>query len=136
MIPEEIFNKRILIASLNWGMGHVARCVPLISKLINQNNDIWIACSKEQKSVFVNYFSDANYLNLDGFPFKFSGKGYFTLDILLKFPHLYIKLYKEKKQVSKWIDTFDFDLVISDQRYSFRSKKCHSVLLTHQINLP
>ena len=136
MIPEEIFNKRILISSLNWGMGHVARCIPLIRKLNNNENNIWIACSENQKSVYLNYFPNINYLNLNDFPFKFKGKGYFALDIFFKFPHLCLKLIKEKKQVNEWVKEFDFDLIISDQRYSFRSNKAYSVFLTHQLTIP
>ncbi len=29
--------KRILVAPLNWGLGHAARCIPIINALLNNN---------------------------------------------------------------------------------------------------
>ena len=30
-------SKRILIAPLNWGLGHATRCIPIIKELIHNN---------------------------------------------------------------------------------------------------
>ncbi len=56
MLPSEVFSKNVLISPLNWGMGHVARCIPLISKLLEQSNLIYIACNESQREIFEFYF--------------------------------------------------------------------------------
>ncbi|NBX80882.1 MAG: hypothetical protein EBQ94_10990, partial [Flavobacteriales bacterium] len=85
MKVEELVSKRILISPLNWGFGHVSRCIPLISKLLKQNNSIYIACDNQQKDIFQFYFSDSliTYLSHEGYPFQFSGNGNFSWDLLL-----------------------------------------------------
>jgi len=35
--------KRILIAPLNWGLGHATRCIPIINELIRHNFEPIIA---------------------------------------------------------------------------------------------
>jgi hypothetical protein len=51
MLPSEIQNKRVLISPLNWGMGHVSRCIGLVNQLISQENSIYIACDEEQQQI-------------------------------------------------------------------------------------
>ena len=136
MYPKDIHNKRILIASLNWGFGHVARCIPIINDLKSRNNQIWIACSDLQQDVFSSYFTDVNYISLSDYPFKFKGGGHFTLDVLRQSPLLFKKFNREKRFVNDLLNDLTIDLIISDQRYSFRSKRCPSIFITHQLQLP
>ena len=136
MYPNDIHNKRILIASLNWGLGHVARCIPIINDLKSRENKIWIACSSLQKEIFSSYFNDVNYVSLSDYPFKFKGKGRFISDVLLQSPALFKNFKKEQQFVNDLLDDLPIDLIISDQRYSFRSKRCTSIFITHQLQLP
>ena len=34
---------RILLAPLEWGLGHATRCIPIINELIKQNCEVLIA---------------------------------------------------------------------------------------------
>jgi hypothetical protein len=137
MYPTDIFGKKILISPLNWGLGHVSRCIPLIKNLKQQNNHIFIACSKDQRKVFECYFdSDFDYINHEGYPFHFKGRGYFILDILMNMTALMKRHKSEHFEIKNLIDKHDIDIIISDHRYAFRSKKCISIFMTHQLNLP
>ena len=49
LIPENISDKRILLAALDWGMGHTTRCVALIRQLWKQNNTLVFAGNKKQR---------------------------------------------------------------------------------------
>ena len=40
-----IEKKNILVAPLNWGLGHATRCIPIIKKLIANNYNVIIASS-------------------------------------------------------------------------------------------
>ena len=37
-----IEKKNILVAPLNWGLGHATRCIPIIKKLIANNYNVVI----------------------------------------------------------------------------------------------
>ena len=35
--------KRILVAPLDWGLGHATRCIPIIKELLSQGHEVVIA---------------------------------------------------------------------------------------------
>ena len=138
MNVEEIVEKRILISPLNWGFGHVSRCIPLISKLLKQKNTIYIACDNQQKEIFQFYFTDSlvTYLSHKGYPFQFSGKGNFAKDLFFSLRLLKIRSRLELSEVERMVLSNQIDLIIADHRYTFRSEKSTSIFMTHQLNLP
>ncbi|MEN9399305.1 MAG: hypothetical protein RL632_406 [Bacteroidota bacterium] len=136
MLPNEIKQKRILISPLNWGMGHVARCIPLIDTFLKNGNTVFAAVSEEQGAILRSYFPDIETVNHEGYPFEFGGKGNFSLDLARQFKRLKNRLLEEEKQTDHFVDVMAIDLVISDHRYGFRSTRGPSILLTHQLHLP
>lgn len=136
MKPSDVKNKRILISPLNWGMGHVSRCIGLIDQLLSQENKIVIACSGVQKKVFLEYFPNVEYINHEGYPFKFGGKGHFSWDIISRFSLLSKRLRAERREVKRYVNEFNIDLVLADHRYGFRARNIKSIFITHQFNLP
>ncbi|PIE86939.1 MAG: hypothetical protein CSA03_02845 [Bacteroidetes bacterium] len=134
--PEDVQDKRVLISPLNWGMGHVSRCIGLIHQLVIQNNDVWIACDDRQKRVFEEYFSDVTFVPHAGYPFQFGGKGHFGWDLLKRSNALRKRLNEEREEVASIVKIHAIDVVISDHRYGFCSEGVPSIFLTHQLNLP
>jgi hypothetical protein len=134
--PKDIQNKRILISPLNWGMGHVARCIPLIDLFLKNGNTLFIAANSHQISIFKAYFPSIQFIEHSGYPFGFGGKGKFEKDLFRQMNKLRGRLKTELKEVEYLVDIHRIDLVISDHRYGFRSEKCPSICLTHQLNLP
>jgi hypothetical protein len=134
--PKDIHDKRILISPLNWGMGHVARCIPLIDMLLKNGNTLFVAANSHQIKIFKCYFPLLQYIEHSGYPFGFGGKGRFEMDLLRHMNKLRGRLKNELKEVEFLVDLHKIDVVISDHRYGFRSEKCPSIFLTHQLNLP
>lgn len=136
MLPTDIKKQRVLLSPLNWGMGHVSRCIGLIDILLRNDNTIFIACSADQQVIFQQYFKDITFIDHNGYPFEFGGKGKFSLDLLKSFSALKRRQNEERTQVENYVEFFEIDCVISDHRYGFRSRKVNSIFLTHQLNLP
>lgn len=136
MLPGEIKNKKVLISPLNWGMGHVSRCIPLIHSLNKNGNEVLIAADEFQTEILKQYFPTNDFIYHKGYPFKFSANGNFFWDLLRSFFGLKKRLNVELSEVEKLVTKHNIDFVFSDHRYGFRSENCHSILLTHQINLP
>ena len=80
--PDDIRNKRIGFSVLNWGLGHVTRCIPLIVRLQQQSNELIIFCDEDQQSIFSQYIEGALYVRHKGYPFNFRGKGRFKSDLM------------------------------------------------------
>jgi hypothetical protein len=137
MLPTEIQSKNVLISPLNWGFGHVSRCIPLIYKLLENGNSIFIACDTAQKNVLVQYFGQkVKFIEHQGYPFQFSGKGNYTYDLFFSLGKLLKRSKQELKEVESYVQELKIDIIISDHRYTFRSEKIYSIFMTHQLNLP
>lgn len=132
---NNIQNERIIFSPLNWGLGHVSRSIQLLKKLQEQNNEIIIACDDKQQEIYEEYLEGVEFIPWKGYPFKFSGKGNFGLDIIQSFKKLISFGKKEIEFLKKLIEEKKITTVISDHRYFFRSEEARSVFVTHQVNL-
>jgi hypothetical protein len=133
---EEIKDRRVLFAALNWGMGHVSRSIPLLGKLQEQGNEIFLCCDETQRKVFEEYLCDVTYIHHNGYPFSHSGKGNFAFDLWKSRQALFVFLQKEREWVRLQTSLNNIDLVLSDHRYGFVSDTVESIFITHQLNLP
>ncbi len=136
MIPSEVNKERILLSCLNWGKGHVARCIGLVEQLLKQENELVIAGNIDQLAVFRIYFPEIQYITIPSYPFEFRGNGNFTSDLWRSRKALLRFVQSETALVQELVEEHSITLVISDHRYGFYSKKVPSIFITHQLNLP
>ena len=134
--PETIKNKRIGFSVLNWGLGHVTRCVSLIYQLQKQSNSIFVFCDQEQRNIFEQYITDVTYVDHAGYPFQFKGKGNFKWDLFRSLFSLYLYSKTDRKFVKEIVQRYDLNFIISDQRYGFFSPHITSIFITHQLTFP
>ncbi len=134
--PSEIQEKNILFSALNWGYGHVMRSIILLKKLQKQGNTLHIAGNAEQITLYKSEGLKANYIEEEGYPLDFSGKGNFAWDFIKNYKALKAHYDQEQKRVELLCEKLAIDFVISDQSMGFFSRKVTSVLITHQVHLP
>jgi uncharacterized protein (TIGR00661 family) len=126
----------IIIAPLDWGMGHCARCVPIINYLQLQGINLFIAGNQQQISFFKNEGIHATYLNLTGYNIHYGANGFATaIKLLLQIPKTWYRIYAEHQQLKKWHQQYNFSIIISDNRYGFYLKNIMSVCITHQLHI-
>jgi uncharacterized protein (TIGR00661 family) len=136
MSPSEIKNKKILYAALDWGYGHVTRSIAIIQELTVNGNEIIIACNLEQENLFKSYFPALQYVFLEGYNFKFSGKGNWNLDLWKQRKSFFETINRENQFVENFCQKNNIDLIISDHRYGFFNTSLISIFITHQLHLP
>jgi uncharacterized protein (TIGR00661 family) len=129
-------SKTILIAPLNWGLGHATRCIPII-KALQENNYIPIIASDGiALELLKKEFPYIQTLKLPSYQIEYAKNGKnFKWKLLKNFPEMLQAIWKEEKKVRKWIKKYDIDGIISDNRLGVFSKKIPSVYLTHQLNV-
>ena len=59
--------KRILLAPLDWGLGHATRCIPLINELISQGHEVFLAGDGRIKTLLLQEFPKLPFLELKGY---------------------------------------------------------------------
>jgi uncharacterized protein (TIGR00661 family) len=114
---------RILIAPLEWGLGHATRCIPIINELLDQNCDVFIAAEGATFYLLKQEFPTLNFLSLKGYRMK----------LLSQFPKIAFTIYKEHQWLKKMVKENKIDAVISDNRFGMYHKKIPSVYITHQL---
>jgi uncharacterized protein (TIGR00661 family) len=132
----EVENETILYACNDWGLGHLARSIPIIQQLLRQNNTIYFAGNEKQNSILNEYFPTIHFLALEGYDFQFSGSGKWGMEMTSNFFRLKRKIAYELNQVRIFCQSFPITRIVSDHRYGFRSKSIPSIFVTHQVTLP
>lgn len=131
-----IQQQKILLAPLNWGLGHVFRSIAVLKRLQDQNNQLFIACDASQKEIFQRYLERVHFYELKGYSFQFSVDKSLVFANSLKIFSLQRQHYKDHDVCEKIVANEGIDLVISDHRYGFYSDKALSIFMTHQCQLP
>ncbi len=139
MISGKKFNNttqkpRILIAPLDWGLGHATRCIPIIKELVIQNCEVFIAAEGSTFYLLKREFPALHFLPLMGYRIRYSRKKYFlSWKIFFQFPKILFTIYKEYQWLKKMVRLNKIDAVISDNRFGMYHKKIPSVYITHQL---
>ena len=83
MIPQEIRNKRVLLSSLNWGYGHLSRCISIVSLLLQNKNTVFFAGREADFNILRQYFSEEiTYILNEPYPFTFRGGRFRKRDLV------------------------------------------------------
>ena len=125
---------RILVAPLDWGLGHATRCIPVIYALIRQNVEVWVATDGAQEALLKKEFPELRFLTLTGYRVKYGRTPKRLIRrILFQLPGLYLTIKKEHNWLKKAINQYGFDAVISDNRYGLYHSSVPCVFITHQL---
>jgi len=128
--------KAILIAPLNWGLGHATRCVPIINNFVNKGHKVIIAADGGALLFLQLEFPNLKFIPLKGFKIRYAKKPFFLLFLLLQMPFFYLSIKREHKQLKKIIKKYNVNQVVSDNRYGLYNVAIKSILITHQIFIP
>ena len=129
-------NKTILIAPLNWGLGHATRCIPIIKALQENNYTPIIASDGIALELLRKEFPYLKTLELPSYHIEYAKNGVnFKWKLIKNLPKMLEAIREEKTIVNKWIKKYGIDGIISDNRLGVFSKKIPSVFITHQLNV-
>lgn len=135
MLLSDVSNKTILISALDWGGGHTTRCVSLIERLIKSGNRIIFAGNEEQNSFMKNEFKSIELEYLQGYEISLSSKQNTYFQIFRQLVKISRAIKNELLFVEQMVAKYNLDLILSDNRYGFRSKEVNSIFIGHQLNL-
>ncbi len=128
-------NKTVLISVLDWGFGHVTRCIPIIQSLIQSNNIIVFAGNEKQISFIEKEFPTIKTEYLEGYNIELSSKQNTYFQIIGQVFKITRAIKSENAFVKNMISKYSIDLILSDNRYGFRHSAVKSIFISHQLNL-
>lgn len=127
--------QRILVAPLNWGLGHATRCVPIIRLLLVRGHTVFIASDGDSLELLRREFPALVFSELPSYNIRYSRNIPAWLYTLWRTPKFLRSIRREQHAIQEIAREHFVDLIIADNRYGCRLKNVHSVFISHQHNL-
>lgn len=135
-INKSLHKLRILVAPLDWGLGHATRCIPIIRSLLKHNAEVVLAASGPVKTLLEKEFPELKIVHLDGYNITYSRDGkLFLPKLFTQLPRVFFAIRNERKWVQKIIIKERIDAVISDNRAGLHHSLIPGVYITHQLQI-
>lgn len=124
---------KILIAPLNWGLGHATRCIPLIRQYIISGDEVVLGGDGESLLLLRRTFPNLRVIDLPSLElqydihpkqYKFYWRAIFALFRFTIADYYYLHQLLSREH---------FDLVVSDNRFGLFSREIRCVYITHQL---
>lgn len=129
----QVNKKRILIAPLDWGLGHATRCIPIIRACLALGHDVFIVSTGRSLQLLKKEFPDLKFFDVPAYDIYYQKKGSFLINIIAQLGKVFKGIKREHLLTEKIIEDHGIDLIISDNRYGIYSRKIHSIIISHQM---
>jgi uncharacterized protein (TIGR00661 family) len=135
-LPDNFNIQKVILAPLDWGLGHATRCIPIIRALKTNGHEVLVAAEGAQAHLLQKEFPGLQVIPLAGYRVRYSrNKWTLPFRLLLQLPELRRVIREEKQWLDRIIGEHKPGLVISDNRYGFSSKKIPCIFITHQLTV-
>jgi uncharacterized protein (TIGR00661 family) len=124
----------ILIAPLDWGLGHATRSVPIIQQLLRKNCKVIIAADGAVEALLQQEFPDLQFITLKGYQINYS-KNSWSLPFIIgkQIPKILSAIQYENDFLDEIVKEYSIHGIISDNRYGFYHEEIPSIFITHQL---
>ena len=128
-------NPTILVAVLNWGLGHAIRCIPIIRSLSAYGCNIVLASDGVALSVLRQNFPEFPALELPSYNIRYPfASMYFNMAV--QGSKIGKTICAEYHWVQKTISAYGINGILSDARFGCFSPHIPGIFITHQVQLP
>ena len=126
---------KILVAPLNWGLGHASRCVPLVQRLLDEGHEVILGGDGESLTLLRKHFPKLRYTYLAPLNLRYSKGKRQVFAMLRALPKLIRWSIKDHLMLKALLNEEPIDQVISDNRFGLYNKKTESIYITHQLHI-
>jgi hypothetical protein len=133
-IVDFIAGDRVLLAPLDWGLGHTTRCIPLIRSWMERGCTVVVATDEPHATLIRESFPGIRILSLRGYRIRYAtNPTFFFGKLCLQAPRLIFRMWVERRWLHRLIKQEPFDYVVSDNRPGFFHPQTPSIYITHQL---
>ncbi|MBK8922116.1 MAG: glycosyltransferase [Saprospirales bacterium] len=126
--------KRVLVAPLNWGLGHATRCIPLIRELECLGAQVFLASDGVALHLLRAEFPHLTAFELPSYRIRYQTTNMIR-NIGPQLPRILWAVRREQWETARLVLAHGIQGVLSDNRYGCFSRRAHCVLLSHQLHL-
>ncbi len=125
---------KVLVAPLDWGLGHATRCIPIIRELLKLGCEVHLAGSGRSLILLKAEFSDLQWHPLSDYEVRYDRKS-MGLAMLEQASKILNAIKAEGRETAALQESEKFDLIISDNRYGVHHAGTYCVFVGHQLNI-
>ena len=128
---------KILVAPLNWGLGHATRCIPLVKKYLDQGDEVVLGGDGDSLLRLRQAFPSLRFMPLAPLKMQYGTGNRQVFAMLRALPELIRFSMRDRRLLEQFYADERFDLIISDNRFGLFSARLHAhtrfVYMTHQL---
>ncbi len=125
--------KNILIAPLDWGLGHATRSIPIIRACIEGGHHVIIGSSGRSLQLLKQEFPGITCVEIPSYNIYYQKSGSFILKIIAQLTKVFSGIRREHRVANSIIQEHKINLIISDNRYGVYHHSVYSILISHQM---
>ncbi|MEZ4911005.1 MAG: glycosyltransferase [Saprospiraceae bacterium] len=122
----------VLVAPLNWGLGHATRCIPIIKALEGKVNKVTIAADGASYTLLKREFDHV--ILLKRIPLYY-GNCSAIINMFINIPALIINFILDLFSARSISKNEGISKIISDNRFGFFTRNTYNIYISHQINI-
>ena len=139
---------KILVAPLNWGLGHASRCVPLVRRFMQEGHEVILGGDGESLILLRKHFPKLRYTYLAPLNLRYSNGKRQVFAMVRAIPKLFTWALKDHWILKNLLKEEHIDLVVSDNRFGLYLTAKHTaaqknglfhdtetVYMTHQLHI-
>lgn len=124
---------KILIAPLNWGLGHATRCIPLIRQYLAAGDEVVLGGDGESILLLRQTFPDLRVIDLPSLELRYTDNAQQRGFYLRAIPALIRFTIADHYYLRQQLAIEHFDMVVSDNRFGLFTRQTRCVYMTHQL---
>lgn len=125
--------RKIIVAPLNWGLGHASRSVPIIRLLLEQNFEVLLASDGDALQLLQLEFPELSRFELPSYNIEYGN--HFAYSVLKRVPHILSTIQKERQTLETIAKNTGAEIIISDNRYGCYTSFTKNIFVCHQHHL-
>ena len=125
----------MLVAPLDWGLGHATRCIPIIRELVSQGVEVVVAADGRPFDLLKKEFPLLTFVRLPGYSVSYPNDKRIAAKVVRQLPQLAYSAMSEHRMLQKIIRDFGVQAVISDSRFGLFARGIPSAYVSHQIGI-
>ncbi|CAN5254652.1 glycosyltransferase [soil metagenome] len=125
----------VLVAALDWGLGHAARSIPLINLLKQRDVKIILGSAGRAAQLWKDEYPELEHIELPAYDPSYPADGNMVWHMALQSKRLLGVIKEEGKALEALITKHGITHVISDNRYGLSNPTVPTAFITHQVNI-
>lgn len=128
---------KVIYGICSWGLGHATRSLPVIRKLIKENNEVTIISNGRSLELLKKELGeDVEYFDIPDYPMLLSDNSrQFMAKSVVYWPSFIARMESGLQKLKKILENRKCNRIISDTRYDIYSRKIPSFFISHQMRI-